>query len=443
MGDIDVLNRLHRKTPKIKRDYKHLDMYYEGLQKIDVIGLAVPPELMMFEVAINVPRMAVDEPERRQQLRAFQRSGSDKIDRGLQEAWEYNNLPSQSSLLHKDCRTFGRGFAVVSTNPEEPDQPLITVESPEAFSVEIDPRRRMTAALRTYTGDDDRQRATLYLPNKSRYLIRDGHDWADEFDPDEHGLGRVPVVMFLNRPRTGRWTGVSEMADVIPMTDAIARIITNTQIGAEALAWPHRWAAGVKKEDFINPKTGKPMATWEAYMTILKVTSNKDARFGSWDAAQLSNFTDAVNAMLRWCGGMLGLPTRYLGQDTVNPASEGAIRADEARLIRNVERMNVYDGDSWAWVMGLRERLRTGEWLPGNEIRALWHDPATPTYSQRADALTKMAGGVPILSREGVWDELGWDEGRKQRERAYFREQDADPLVQALMAAPGDVTTVA
>ncbi|MES8850834.1 hypothetical protein U6Q94_12205, partial [Cutibacterium acnes] len=162
-------------------------------------------------------------------------------------------------------------------------------------------------------------------------------------------------------------------------------------------------------------------------MTILKVTSNKDAKFGSWDAAQLSNFTDAVNAMLRWCGGMLGLPTRYLGQDTVNPASEGAIRADEARLIRNVERMNVYDGDSWAWVMGLRERLRTGEWLPGNEIRALWHDPATPTYSQRADALTKMAGGVPILSREGVWDELGWDEGRKQRERAYFREQDADP----------------
>ncbi|MDG4869209.1 hypothetical protein P8631_14535, partial [Guyparkeria sp. 1SP6A2] len=114
-----------------------------------------------------------------------------------------------------------------------------------------------------------------------------------------------------------------------------------------------------------------------------------------------------------------------LGQDTVNPASEGAIRADEARLIRNVERMNVYDGDSWAWVMGLRERLRTGEWLPGNEIRALWHDPATPTYSQRADALTKMAGGVPILSREGVWDELGWDEGRKQQERAYFREQDA------------------
>ncbi|MFT2612791.1 hypothetical protein, partial [Escherichia coli] len=65
-------------------------MYYEGLQKIDVIGLAVPPELRMFEVAINVPRMAVDEPERRQQLRAFQRSGSDKIDRGLQEAWEYN-----------------------------------------------------------------------------------------------------------------------------------------------------------------------------------------------------------------------------------------------------------------------------------------------------------------------------------------------------------------
>ena len=38
---------------------------------------------------------------------------------------------------------------------------------------------------------------------------------------------------------------------------------------------------------------------------------------------------------------MLGLPTRYMGQQTVNPAAEGAIVADEIRLIKNVELMNL------------------------------------------------------------------------------------------------------
>ena len=41
-----------------------------------------------------------------------------------------------------------------------------------------------------------------------------------------------------------------------------------------------------------------------------------------------------------------------------------------------------------------------------------------------------MSGTVPVLSREGAWDELGWSEERKQREREYFAAQHTDPLVQ-------------
>ena len=108
-----------------------------------------------------------------------------------------------------------------------------------------------------------------------------------------------------------------------------------------------------------------------------------------------------------------------MGQEAVNPASEGAIKADESRLVKNVEIKNRFDGDSWSWVMGLWERFRTGSWPQANTIRALWFDPSTPTESQIADKVLKLkAAGV--LSREGSWDELGWDEARKSRERAYF-----------------------
>ena len=120
----------------------------------------------------------------------------------------------------------------------------------------------------------------------------------------------------------------------------------------------------------------------------------------------------------------------------MNPATEGAIVADEFRLIKRVELMNRFDGDSWGWVMGLRERFRTGVWPRKNAIRAVWHNPATPTYSQRADAIVKlMSGATPILSREGAWDELGWSEERKARERANFAKQDAALNPDAALAA--------
>ena len=42
--------------------------YYDGLQRLKHMGMAAPDELLRsFETVVNVPRMAVDEPVRRQQ----------------------------------------------------------------------------------------------------------------------------------------------------------------------------------------------------------------------------------------------------------------------------------------------------------------------------------------------------------------------------------------
>ena len=85
------------------------------------------------------------------------------------------------------------------------------------------------------------------------------------------------------------------------------------------------------------------------------------------------------------------------------------------------------------WGAALALRFATGEWVEGNRVRVDWIDPATPTVSQREDALAKRkAAGV--LSREGYWDELGWSEARKAKERAYFEAEQLDPLTAALAA---------
>ena len=422
---------------------QRLDRYYEGQQRLQHMGIVAPDELLTsFETIVNVPRMAVDEPTRRQKLKAFQRRGSALADPALREAWEANNLDSQAPLAHKDRGVYGRTFVSVSTNEDDPEHPLITAEDPTQMSCLVDNRRRrMVGALRKWRRDPlaVERLETLYLPDRTVWLSQRDGSYVVE-DVDEHRLGQVPVVMFLNRPRVGNWHGTSEMADVIGMTDGIARLITNMLIAAETHAVPDKWAIGVSRGDFVDDD-GNPLPTWETYFTAIKATANTDARFGQFQPSTLDNFHASVNNMLAWCASVLGLPTRYAGQQSVNPAAEGAIRADESRLVKNVEGMNALDGDSWAWVGALYERFRTGEWLPANELRVLWENPATPTLSERADAFMKLYT-QGILSREGVWDELGWDEARKDRERAYFAAEAADPAIERIMRGIGEASQV-
>ena len=63
-------------------------------------------------------------------------------------------------------------------------------------------------------------------------------------------------------------------------------------------------------------------------------------------------------------------------------------------------------------------------------------EESNPTLARKAvkeklvDAVQKLTGGKPILSREGGWDELGWSEARKARERDLLKAEEADPVLE-------------
>ena len=447
----DLIARLQREIRNDQRHLTKLERYRDAEQRIEHIGLAVPPELRRFETVINVPGIAVREPVNRQALRAFVRADtrSDKPDPDLEHAWEHNNLASGSIMVHTDCRTYGRAFVSVSSNELEPSSPLILPEPPASIGVLVDRVHRvMRAALRVYREDDRRQRATLYLPDETLQLVSTAQGWRveDAEGPDgqtlagrnRHELGAVPLIMFLNRPKTGIFSGRSEMADVIGKTDAIARMLMRQEAGAESAAIPDKVVLGANEDDFVD-ESGEPIPTWEGYYTKYKALTSPDAKIDAWPAADLAKFSEAINNMLAWCATELGLPTRYAGHQTVQPATEGAIIADEIRLIKNVENMNLLDGDAWSWVMALHERFRTGKWPARNSIRALWHNPATPTYSQRADAVMKLRA-ARLLSMQGAWDELGWSEDRKKRELDYMAQEANDPVLSAFNELMGGLT---
>lgn len=443
--EMELVIELQRKVLSFRALDIRNERYYEGRQRLALLGIAVPPELQGFETVVNWPRVGVDEVERRCDVRAFVRPGEDKADAELRAAAEANNLDSELPLLHREVLTLGRGFTSISTNADDAEMPLITVESAREIAVNVDVKtRRITAALRLYRDDTAYQMfnlATLYLPNSTIWLSSTHGGWKIT-GRDDHNLGRVALVMYLNRRRIGRWTGESEMTDLIPLTDAAARSLTNLQLAQETHAVPTRYVLGISKGDFVD-QDDKPLPVWESYFDRFMATANDKATIGQLPQADLANFHQTVNFYGKLCSSVSGLPTRYFGDNPANPATEGAIRADESRLIKNAERKMSDWGSQHGSTMAFWLRFKTGKWVDGNRVSTLWHDAGTPTFAQRADALQKLAGGTPLISREGAWDEMGWSEARKDRERGYFTTESSDPYLMAALKPVAEVPVVA
>lgn len=376
--------------------------YYEGWHRLQQLGLAIPDELKQFTVCVNWPRLTVDAVEQRLDVTGFRMPGSDSADSSLWDVWQYNNMDERAGFTHTDTLAIGRSFVCVGTNDEDKEFPLATVESPHEMAALRDPRtHRVTAAARLYgqhdvTGALVDNRSTLYLPNATRWLIRDDSgQWVDEFDPDFHNLGVPPVVPFVNRNRATRnvqWSileGVSEMFDVIPIADSASRALTNAQLAQETVAVPQKYALGVSKGDFVDG-AGNPLPVWQAYFGSLWANANPEAKVGQLPSADLSNFETMINMYAHMASGLTSLPIEYFGLNTTNPPSAEGQRAGETRLIKKAERKQTSFGNSWEAVNRLVLRFRDGEWDPdARRMETLWRDAGTPTQAQVTDAITK------------------------------------------------------
>ena len=444
-----ILNRLNIKVRKTHLRNKVSEAYYEGEQRVEQLGLAIPPELRHFLTIAAWPGTYADEIAARTTLEGFELPDATEADAQLGRIWQANNLDAESKMGQLDAIVRGGSFAIIGAGdadtPDSPspeggdddrqrsaDVPLITVESSDEVAVELSPRtRHPIAGAKFYTDEDSVAHATLYLPNMTSWLERRNSQWV-EVERDEHDLGVVPVVPLVSRPRLAKRDGRSVFSRIIGLTDAAARALTNAQVATEALAVPQRWAAGLKPEDFRD-KDGRVLTTWEAYLGAIWTSSNQDVKFGSFSAADLANFDKIVSLYAKLVSGVSGLPMRFLGQATTNPPSAEGILADESRIIKQVEDLQTMLEAAWERAMKIAVRIRDGEWDPRMEqLETQWRSAATPTKAQAADAAVKLvqAGILPV---EASWVDLGYSAARRAKLREMREaEQQSDPLLEAV-----------
>ncbi|MGE7432768.1 phage portal protein [Kitasatospora sp. NPDC001175] len=427
--DLDPLAWVRRLAEAHDRQMTQLQLwnaYYEGVQPLSYMA----PELLMEvddrmrQVVINWPQLVVDSLEERLDIEGFRLGGADQADRDLwDDIWQPNDLDEESQLAHVDALAMRRSYVIVGAGDSPGDPPVITVESPLQVYAERDPRtRQIVAALKRWQqpqadgGAEDF--ATLYLPEATIQLTRKGagSDW-EEIGRDEHRLGTVPVVALVNRARVADRDGVSELAAIVPLSDAACKIATDMMTAAEFHAMPRRWATGLADDDFKDP-SGRPVSALSRIAGRVWATRGDSVKFGQFPEANLSNFHETINSLARLAASLSGLPPTYLGLATDNPPSADAIRAAEARLVKRAERRQRAFGGGWEQVMRLALLIRDGEVRPEAErMETIWRDPATPTYAQKADAVTKLfAAG--LLPKEQAWEDMGYSAAQIARMRA-------------------------
>lgn len=448
--DAAIFDTLEYELERARPKFDVADQYFDGAQRLEQLGLAIPDELMKFTVIVNWPRIAVEAKHERLDPKGFRLTDDDAAAaKELWRIWQANDMDEQDLMSRLDYLIYGRTFKCIGTNEKDPKTPLITVESPRELIATHNKRtREVEAALRMYVIDTDKTsaktdtNATLYLPNKTIYLERDG-DW-EITQVDEHNLGVVPVVpSYRGRrskvPSHRTLQGTSAIEDIIPLTDAAARNLTNAQVAQETHAVPQRGVIGASKGDFVDAQ-GQPMPVWETYFGAVWAINNKDAKQFQFDSSDMKNFETMFDLYARAASSLSGLPPNYFGLKADDAASADAIRSREARLVKACEREQVSLGNSLERVQRIACRFVDGKWDPKyNGLETLWYDPATPTYASRVDAITKMHGirdgsGASLLPARMAYEELGWSEAKIDRAMNLRAEELAnDPVISRVL----------
>jgi len=450
-NDLDWVHWLTRRHDAELPSLELLDRYYEGTQPLAYMQPEVQREVgdRIKPVIIDWPRLVIDAVEERLDVEGFRLAGKDSADSDLWRVWQANDLDETSQLGHVDALVMRRSYVCVGSNEDDPATPLVTAESPLEMYADIDPRtRKVRAALRRVDECDglsteQNRYATLYLPDATVWF-----EWAGGWqviDRDDHKLGVVPVVPLVNRRRLRSVRrrsdgfaiqyGTSELASVLPLSDAANKLATDMMVAAEFHALPLRAMFGVGPDDFVD-RDGNQLTAMQVVMgklAAIPTESAADVKPYEFSASSLTNFHDSINQLAQLVASIAGLPPHYLGYATDNPASADAIRSAESRLVKRAERKQRAFGGGWEQVMRLVRRIQDGGKDDPSlaQLETVWRDASTPTVAESADAASKLyvAGIVPLrTTREKI--------GFSQEEIARMEDEDQaaaerDPLTAA------------
>lgn len=228
--------------------------------------------------------------------------------------------------------------------------------------------KTIIAAAKIWWERDDRRmnvytdrRVTKYVEKDGKIeLLKNAESWLDRSGTP---IG-VPVVAFRNRARPRQTTGMSEIAGIIPLQDALNRTLVSMVMTAELSAFMIRYLFGVKiASGALTP--GMFLQTSEV------IDKDDQIVVGSFEQAQLVPFISQAEFLIDQIGTISRTPLpRQMGGDT---QSGEALKQRETGLLGKVERAQVKFGNAWEDVMTLASKVQAAFGLQNPPLTSRWN----------------------------------------------------------------------
>jgi hypothetical protein len=450
----DLITELQNQLARYQVINQILKSFYEASHMPANRGFSVPPVMKDIVTVMGWPGTIVDVIDERLEWQGWMNAdgsvSSDNANKPMSwhdEVYLENQLGVESSLVHLDSLVYGCGFVCVGTrSPDDKNKtPLITIESTMWTTGIYNVQKRCFDAVIAgrCNNEGNLVAATLYEPNRTTQLSRSGvygNTWFIS-DWDDHNLGRVPVVPFINRPTASRREGRSEITRAIRCyTDIAIRTIMGMETNREFFNSPQRYLLGGNEEAFTD-QAGNPISPWQAVMgrvwALERDENDELPTVGQFNPSAARPYLDQVQGLSQLVAAEAGIPTTYLGFFSENPSSADAIRALESRLIKRTERRQTSFGRSWNEVGELAALIGK---QPEMRVDSQWRNAATPTQQADADSAMKLVStNILLPDSEVTYKRINLTPIEKKILAKEKKKAEAKALIEGVLNGPQPV----
>ena len=396
----------------------------------------------------NFCGLVVDAVEERLDVEGFRMGADLEADTDAWRMWQENDLDAWSQIAHTEALIKGQASVLVWADEDDPEEAEISIQDALEMVVATDHVcHERLAAMRRWQEDDGSTCFTLYMPDriekwrtvpsgspKGSGLLKVGRynlvqrEVPGESWPLANPLGEVPVVPLVNRPRL-HGSGVSEIAPVIPLQNALNKLLLDMLVAAEFAAYRQRYAVGLELE--IDPDTGKAVEPYQSGAGNLWAEENPAVKFGDFEVTDLSNYVQAVEAVIQHIASITRTPAHYLMGNAGSFPSGESLAATETGLTRKAGRKQRFLGEAWEEVIRLGFKVIDDPRGDIEDSETIWRDPESRNEAAHVDSLVKLkALNVPD---EMLWEMAGLTPQQIQRAKDIRAGTVTPPVVE-----PGD-----
>lgn len=400
--------------------------YLRGTQRHPATPQNMPPEVTRLArmSRVNFVGIVVNSVVQAMYVEGYrQPSSSDEA--AAWRVWQANRLDRRQASVHRACLTYGTAYVMVL--PGEP-APVIRGYSPRRLTAVYGPDDDEWPewALRADRGTDNSWIYRLYDSSAVYRLHTESPDGRAKLTFDgaqEHGLGVVPVIRFLNEPDLDE-DNVGEVEQLMVLQDQVDLTTFELLVAQHYAAFRQRYVIGWTAPDEAAAVKASVAKLWTFDDPPDQV------KVGEFEETDLKGYLESREASLRHAATLSQTPIHELTGTIANLSAEALVAAEVGQRRKIAERQLSF-GESWEQALALAGRIAGFETSEQAQVR--WRDTEARALSATVDALGKMSRLLGVPAQE-LWERIpGVSQQDIERWKAAFTASDAFSRLQEML----------